>query len=96
MSVRFTQADGGVRFAVKVVPGSSRDRIVGALGDALKLAVSKPAQGGAANAAVVALLADALDIAPGQVTISRGHGSPRKEVFVSGMDVGSVSSRLLR
>ena len=40
---------GGVRFPLKVVPGSSRDRIVGLLGDALKIAVSKPPADGAAN-----------------------------------------------
>jgi uncharacterized protein (TIGR00251 family) len=96
VSVRFTNVDGGVRFAVKVVPGSSRDRVVGPLGEALKVAVSKPPQGGAANDALVALLADVLGVAPGQVTITRGHGSPRKEILVRGLNVTDVSSRLAR
>ena len=95
MTVRFTDTDGGVRFAVKVVPGSSRDRVVGALGEALKVAVSKPPQGGAANAAVVALLARVLRVAPAQVQITRGHGSPRKEVVVTGISAGDASARLL-
>jgi uncharacterized protein (TIGR00251 family) len=96
VSVRFGDRDGGVTFAVKVVPGSSRDRIVGALGEALKVAVSKPPQGGAANDAVVRLLAGALGVAPARVRIARGHGSPRKEVFVAGMSAGEVSARLSR
>ena len=38
--------------ALKVVPGASRDRIVGEHGDALKVAVAKPPEDGAANQAV--------------------------------------------
>ena len=95
MSVRFTAEDGGVRFAVKVVPGASRDRVVGPLGEALKVAVSKPPEDGAANAAVVALLAQVLGVAAAQVKITRGHGSPRKQIYVGGMSVADVSSRLL-
>ena len=94
MSVRFVERDGGVAFAVKVVPGSSRDRVVGALGEVLKVAVSKPPQGGAANAAVVRLLAGALGVAPARVQITRGHGNPRKEIFVAGMTAAEVSGRL--
>lgn len=41
------------RLAVKVVPGSSRDQIVGRLGDALKIKVTAPAEKGKANTAVV-------------------------------------------
>lgn len=48
------------RLTVKVVPGSSRDQIVGWLGDALKVKVTAPPEKGRANAAVVAILADRL------------------------------------
>ena len=92
--VRLTEQDGGVRFAVKVVPGASRDRVVGALGEALKVAVSKPPEAGAANAAVVKLLADVLGVPRASVRIVRGHGNPRKEVFVAGVRATDVSARL--
>src|SRR5688572_5203469 len=92
--VRVTEQDGGVRFAVKVVPGASRDRVVGPLGEALKVSVSKPPEAGAANAAVVALLADLLGVPRASVQIVRGHANPRKEVFVAGVRAVDVSARL--
>ncbi|KKK79180.1 hypothetical protein LCGC14_2836110, partial [marine sediment metagenome] len=40
--------------AVKAVPGASRDRVVGVLGDCLKVATSQPAEKGKANKAIAA------------------------------------------
>lgn len=93
--VRLTEQDGGVRFAVKVVPGASRDRVVGALGDALKVAVSKPPEGGAANAAVVTLLAELIGVPRASVRIVRGRSNPRKDVFVAGVSAAQVTARLI-
>lgn len=71
---------------VKVVPGSSRDEIVGWLGDALKIKVMAPPEKGKANDAVVMLLTAALGIATDDVIVVSGHASPSKVVAVSGMD----------
>jgi uncharacterized protein (TIGR00251 family) len=94
MAIRLTSSDGGVRLAIKVVPGASRDRIVGELGDALKIAVKKPPQDGAANRAVVQLIATGLGLPEANVTIVRGHGNPRKEVLVAGLTVAELAARL--
>lgn len=94
MAIKLTSDPAGVRMMLKVVPGSSRDRIVGGLGDALKVAVSKPPQDGAANRAVIKLLADALNLPPANVTIVRGHANPRKEVLIRGLDVTEAASRV--
>ena len=50
------------RLSLKVVPGSSRDEVVGWLANALKVKVKAPPEKGRANEAVVALLADRLGI----------------------------------
>lgn len=94
MAVRFVEQSGGLRFGIKVVPGASRERIVGELGDALKIAVSKPARDGAANAAVVALLAAALGVPQSSIRIVRGHSQPRKEIFVASLSAQQAAARL--
>ena len=85
---------GGVRMNLKVVPGTSRDRIVGVLGDALKIAVSKPPADGAANKAVIQLLAGHLGLPAGSITITRGHANPRKEVLITGLSADELALRL--
>ncbi len=87
-------AAGGVRLALKVVPGASRDRIVGVLGDALKIAVSKPPADGAANKAVIQLLARHLALPAAAITITRGHANPRKEVLITAITLEELASRL--
>lgn len=92
--LRLTSTPTGVRFAIKVVPGASRDRVMGPLGEALKVAVSKPPSGGAANGAVVAMLAKALGVREAQVAIVAGHTNPRKEVEVTGIDAATLTQKL--
>ncbi|HEY7088694.1 MAG TPA: DUF167 domain-containing protein [Tepidisphaeraceae bacterium] len=95
MSLKAVAEQGGVRISVKVVPGASRDRIMGELGEALKIAVSKPPAEGAANAAVVELLCEVLLLPRGSVSILRGHRSPRKEILIRGLSVEQVVSKLV-
>ena len=45
---------------LKVVPGASRERIAGILGDRLKIQIRQPPEGGKANKAVLAMLSRAL------------------------------------
>ncbi len=69
---------------VKAVPGARRDEIVGLLGDRLKVRVSAPPEGGRANAAIAACLAEALGVAPRAVELEHGATSPQKTFVVRG------------
>jgi len=88
------QAAGGAVIAVKVVPGSSRDRVVGVLGDWLKIATAAPAEKGKANAAVAKTLAKALGVSPRDITCVAGATSPRKEFRVAGRSDAEIRQRL--
>ena len=83
-----------VQFAVKVVPGAARDRVVGLIGDALKVQVSAPPEQGKANARVCEVLAAALGVATRAVVVQSGHGSPRKVVAVQGLAGEALLARL--
>ncbi len=85
---------GGVEIAVKVVPGASRDRIVGPLGDDLKIQVAAPPEKGRANAAVVRLLAEALGVSENKVSVVAGPTSPRKTVRVEGVSAEQAGIQL--
>ncbi|HEV7299926.1 MAG TPA: DUF167 domain-containing protein [Tepidisphaeraceae bacterium] len=87
----------GCQIALKVVPGASRSRIVGAMADgSLKVAVAKPPSGGQANAAVLALLAETLDMPARSLEIVSGKASARKHVLVRGLSATAARQRLLK
>lgn len=73
---------GRVEIALKVVPGASKSRVVGRLGDRLKVAVAAAPQRGAANDEVCRLLAGRLGVRPGSVRIERGGATPLKTASV--------------
>jgi len=88
------QRDHYVAIRVKVVPNASRDQIVGPLGDALKVKVAAPPEAGRANAAVVALMAEALGVPAKQVSVAAGQTQPHKVLAVSGVTLAQVKERL--
>ncbi len=80
-----------VRINLKVVPGSSRNQIVGWLGDALKIKVTAPPEKGKANEAVVTLLAETLGVGTDDIEVVSGHSSSSKVVAITGMDVDDIN-----
>ena len=84
----------GVIVPVKVVPGASRDKVAGVLGDCLKITTSAAAEKGKANAAVAKTLAKALGVTPRDITLMSGQTNPRKEFKVAGLSVEQCRQRL--
>ena len=87
---------GGALISVKVVPGSSRDKVVGVLGECLKISTSAPPEKGKANAAVAAALAGAVEVDRRNVELTSGPTNPRKEFLVAGVSADELRKRLAK
>ncbi|MGA2265821.1 MAG: DUF167 domain-containing protein [Phycisphaerae bacterium] len=92
--LRLRDMPSGVVIAVKAVPGASRDKIVGVLGDRLKIATAQPAEKGQANTAIGQVLAKALGLHPGAVILVAGASRPHKEFRIEGRTAVGVRARL--
>lgn len=92
--IQVTQQDTDVLLDVKVVPKSSRDRIVGEFDGMLKVTVSAAPERGAANQAVCRLLAETLGLRRQQVSVDTGHASPRKTIRISRANADDVRKSL--
>ena len=88
------KVSAGTVIAVKAVPGSSRDRISGILGDCLKIATSAPPEKGKANAAIARVLAKALSVAPRTVSIVAGLSRLRKDYLIEALSPDQVRDAL--
>ena len=60
----------------------------------LRVYVTAPPERGKANEAAVALMADRLGVAKGRVRIVRGQRARTKVLFIEGLGVQAVMSRL--
>jgi hypothetical protein len=90
MSLQIQESETGVTFAVKVVPGSSRSRIAGLLGTALKVNIAAAPEKGKANKELVLFLAKWLGIPKAAVHVIAGLHDPRKEVHIDGLKSEAV------
>ncbi len=82
------------RITVKVVPGASQDRVVGWLGEALKIRVSAQPEKGKANSAVIALLADFLKIPARSIKVASGQTSRAKIIEFRGISNAELEKKL--
>jgi hypothetical protein len=89
-ALRVTEQGGEVCFEVRVAPRASRAAIAGVRGGALKLSLTAPPVDGAANAALIELLADALSVPRRAVRIARGARGKNKTVCVEGITADAV------
>lgn len=95
MAFTVTSRGDGVRFAVHVQPRARHPGIDGTHGDALRVRVQAPPVEGAANDAVIAVIARALGVPARAVQIAAGHSGRQKLVDVDGIDAGAARARLL-
>lgn len=95
MNATFLQAVAqGVQLAVKLQPRAAKNEICGCLGQELKIKVTAPPVDSAANEALLDLLAEKLDCPRGALQITRGRTSRHKTVWIGGLTVAAVLSKL--
>jgi hypothetical protein len=88
--IRVSEADGRVRFAVRVQPRASRTEVAGVHGDALKVRLQAPPVDGAANAALVIFLAETFAVSRSDVRILAGDNARSKIVEIAGVAADAV------
>ncbi len=84
------------RLTLRVSPGAASASVVGRHGAGWKLRVAAAPEDGKANAAVVRLLADVLELRPRDVAIVSGHASRDKTVALTGIESDEIERRLAR
>ena len=84
------------RLTVKVHPRARRTRVAGKIGDAWKLDLAAPPDGGKANQACVHFLAKLAGVPQSQVRIVIGLTSRTKVVELDGVSQETVESRMWR
>lgn len=82
------------RLSVRIVPRASRDVVAGMRGDELLVRVTAPPVDGAANEALIRVLARRLGLAKGALRIVSGRTSKLKVVEIEGVDRAEVTRRL--
>jgi uncharacterized protein len=83
----------GVRLKVRLIPGAGANRIDGVASGVLRIRVAARPVDGAANQALVRLLAATLRVAPSRIRIVSGLLARAKVVEVEGLARGVVRSR---
>jgi hypothetical protein len=67
---------------VKIVPGSSKNKIIGVYNDSLKITITAPPVEGKANKKCIAYLAKYFDVAKSKIEIISGQTSKNKLIKI--------------
>jgi uncharacterized protein YggU (UPF0235/DUF167 family) len=86
-------SDAAVRFTVRLTPRAGADRIDGVIDGMLRARVAAPAVDGAANAALLRLLATELGVPRSDVQLIAGATARRKIIAIKGMDRQALLAR---
>ena len=88
------ERDGGTSFEVRVAPRASREAVLGVHDGALKVSLTAPPVEGAANEALVRMLAKTLGVPRRAVRVLHGEHARRKTVRVESLGAQAVRAAL--
>jgi len=86
MDIPFKKTREGIVIEVKVEPRSSQKGISGVMENTVKVKLTAPPVGGAANEQLIEVLSEATGIKRSNIRILRGASSRRKVVEIKGVD----------
>ncbi len=89
-------APGGTYVSVRVQPRARRNRVGEEQNGRLKVYLTAPPVEGAANKALIAFLADVLDLPKRDVALVRGARGREKVIFIHGLQPQEVERRFAR
>lgn len=92
----FSETSGGALIRVRVTPRSSRNELADVEGDALRVKLAAPPLKGAANRALIDLLARHLGVGRRSLEIVSGERSRQKTVRIRGVSALEAARRLAR
>ena len=88
------ESSDGIELSVRVIPRARRSEIAGTRGEAFLVRLAAPPVDGAANAALIALLAERLGVPNRAIRIVSGERTRTKRVAITGVTVEEVSRSL--
>ncbi len=86
MDIPFKKSRDGILIEVKVEPRSSQKGISGVMENTVKVKLTAPPVGGAANEQLIEVISKATGIKRSNIRILRGASSKRKVVEIKGVD----------
>jgi uncharacterized protein (TIGR00251 family) len=95
LSAAVREVPGGVELSVFCQPKAARSALIGMHGGALKAKVKAPPVEGKANQALLDLLAGALGVPRGRLTLVSGEQSRNKRVRVDGVDATTALGAIM-
>ena len=96
VNLTIQEVDGGVVFAAKIVPSSSKTTISGILDGMMKIKISAAPEKGKANQCLVNFLAKQLGVKKKAISIISGQTNPVKSVQVLGISAETLLKRLAK
>ena len=82
-----TSYDASVHLKVKITPGSSKNRILGPHGDALKISINAAPEKGKANQTLISFLGKVLKIPRQNISVISGPTSPIKTLQLINIEI---------
>ena len=94
MSLTLRATASGCTLNVRVHPGARRNAITGTHDGALKISLTTPPTDGRANAALIAFLAETLNIPRAAITLTTGATSRTKTLHLEALTPAALTTAL--